>query len=60
MRILVGDIAEYLHDLRISKEFLNRMQNVLARKRINDKLEFIKIKNICSSKSPRMVCKGKS
>lgn len=46
------NIEEPLHDIGVGKDFLSGTQKEIAINRKSVKLSFIKIKNICSSKTP--------
>lgn len=45
---LEGD-TEYLHNIGVGKDFLNRTQKVLKTREKMDKLDEIKIKSVCAS-----------
>ena len=49
-KILEENIGDRLHELGGGKDFLNRTQKVLTRKRKNDNLTIFKIKRLSTSK----------
>ena len=49
IKFLEDNIGKYLHDLGYGNDFLSTTPKIKCMKK-NDKMDFIKIKNFCSSK----------